>query len=98
MNTTDTATTDTADAARHTQREHKLLIREVRGLQASLRELVETDHLEELLRIIPRPGWTTPAEFVLVRGGVAQMRAQVEALKTFQEQVVRGADLVGRAG
>lgn len=90
--------TETLDAARDTDHDLGALTREVRNLQASLRELAEDRSLERLLEIIPRPGWTTPAEFLLVRGGVAYMQAQVNAFGSFQAQVLRGADLVGREG
>ncbi|ANE43910.1 hypothetical protein [Deinococcus puniceus] len=76
----------------------KTLTREVRALRVSLRELAASDSLERLLKLIPRPGWTTPAEFELVRGSVAQMQAQVDALHTFQRTVLKGSELVGRGG
>jgi hypothetical protein len=74
----------------------KTLTREVRALRVSLRELAASDSLERLLKLIPRPGWTTPAEFELVRGSVAHMQAQVDALHTFQRTVLKGSELVGR--
>ncbi|WP_412029347.1 hypothetical protein [Deinococcus yunweiensis] len=73
----------------------KALSREVKALNARLRELAASDRLEELLKIIPRPGWTTPAEFELVRGVVAHMNRQVAALDEAQDMLLRGANLVG---
>ncbi|MDB5046812.1 MAG: hypothetical protein JWQ08_2862 [Deinococcus sp.] len=74
----------------------KTLTREVKALRLSLRELAASDSLERLLKLIPRPGWTTPAEFELVRGGVAHMQLQVDALQTFQRTLLKGSELVGR--
>ncbi|WP_309573495.1 hypothetical protein [Deinococcus sp.] len=73
----------------------KALSREVKGLNARLREVATADRLEELLKLIPRPGWTTPAEFELVRGIVAQMNLQVSALEQAQGMLLKGANLVG---
>ncbi|WP_295815293.1 hypothetical protein [uncultured Deinococcus sp.] len=73
----------------------KALSREVKALHARVRELAASDRLEELLKIIPRPGWTTPAEFELVRGTVAYMNRQVAALDEAQDMLLKGANLVG---
>ncbi|MBX8465259.1 MULTISPECIES: hypothetical protein [unclassified Deinococcus] len=74
----------------------KGLTRDVEALRGDLRALADTPHLEELLRLIPRPGWTTPAELELVRSGVAQLSSQVKLLRVAQDNLLRGAQLVGR--
>jgi hypothetical protein len=56
--------------------------------------LVDTDLLAELLPIWKRPGWTTPAEFFLVKGMLAGIQRQVVGLERSIEVLVKGADVV----
>ncbi|PTA67292.1 hypothetical protein [Deinococcus arcticus] len=76
---------------------HELLAlaEEVAALHRSLERLAQADHLERLLKLIARPGWTTPAEYELLRGGVAHMQMHVRALHDAQAALLRGAQLVG---
>lgn len=91
--TASAARTPAGAAPRH---DLKGLTRDVEALRGDLRALADTPHLEELLRLIPRPGWTTPAELELVRSGVAQLSSQVKLLRVAQDDLLRGARLVGR--
>lgn len=77
--------------------EHDLkgLAREIEALHAMQHALATSGALEQLLRIIPRPGWTTPAEFALVRGQIAHMTLLVQGLERAQTGLLRGADMVG---
>ncbi|GGR49413.1 hypothetical protein GCM10008959_08330 [Deinococcus seoulensis] len=82
-------------ALSHRERDLGRLIREIDTLRGDLRALADTPHLDELLKLIPRPGWTTPAEFELVSAGVRQLNAHVHLLRDAQERLLRGARLVG---
>ena len=66
------------------------------GIQRRLRVIVDEDRLAELVPIWKRPGWTTPAEFFLVRETLTSISAQVDDLERQVNVVVRGADMVGR--
>lgn len=74
----------------------KQLGREIESLRAMQRELAASDRLERLLKIIPRPGWTTPAEFLLVSSQIRQMAELVQGLERAQDALLKGADMVGR--
>ncbi|THF88669.1 hypothetical protein E7T09_05660 [Deinococcus sp. KSM4-11] len=95
MTTHASAATDAQPALKVVPHDLKGLSKDVRALNARLRDVAASDHLEELMKLIPRPGWTTPAEFELVRGIVAQMALQVSALEQAQGMLLRGANLVG---
>ena len=65
-------------------------------LSASLKRLGQTEDLEELrLKIFPRPGWTTPAEFELVSGALQNLRAQVESALALKQVVVSASRQIG---
>jgi hypothetical protein len=93
----DEVTTARVSAGTAPRHDLKGLTRDVEALRGDLRGLADTPHLEELLRLIPRPGWTTPAELDLVRSGVAQLSSQVKLLRAAQDSLLRGARLVGRS-
>ncbi|MFB9994192.1 hypothetical protein ACFFLM_19740 [Deinococcus oregonensis] len=94
--TVSTSPTPTQPHPSDTLHDIKTMTREIRALRVSLRELAASDSLERLLKLIPRPGWTTPAEFELVRGSVAHLQAQADALHAFQRTLLKGSELVGR--
>ncbi|MFF2141599.1 hypothetical protein [Kitasatospora sp. NPDC058190] len=52
---------------------------------------VSNDPHEELLKIIHRPGWTTPAEAALVTGAVDALIKQTEALNEARTTLMDGA-------
>ena len=64
----------------------------------NLRQLGEhsTPTVEELLVIVRRPGWTTPAEFALVHALADAVRGQARSLLSTIEGLVAGTQLVGR--
>src|SRR5438094_1698416 len=64
------------------------LHRAIAGLQGD-------DGLAELLKIIHRPGWTTPAEYKLVGGLVEIMETHVKALVTMRELLLGASREVG---
>ncbi|MFT2720248.1 hypothetical protein ACMT4L_09615 [Deinococcus sp. A31D244] len=85
-----------ATAATRVTHDLKGLTRDVEALRGDLRALAETRQLDELLKLIPRPGWTTPAELALVRASVGQLSSHVQLLRAAQDNLLRGAQLVGR--
>lgn len=73
------------------------LERGLRQFDHSLMRLVERKSVEELIRIIKRPGWTTPAEFALVSAVVQALQHQVNAMAELQQKLVAAADRIGRS-
>ncbi|MFI6850604.1 hypothetical protein OG535_00550 [Kitasatospora sp. NBC_00085] len=56
---------------------------------------VTNDGHEELLKIIHRPGWTTPAEMALVTNAVDHLIKQTEALNEARVGLIEGARSIG---
>lgn len=52
------------------------------------------DSLEELIRIIRKKGWTTPAEFRLVQGHVDVLSKQVQVINQLHDSLMEGSELV----
>jgi hypothetical protein len=72
-----------------------ILERQLVTLQRRLRKIVEQDRLAELIPIWKRPGWTTPAEFFLVREALTGIDAQVRNLEKNINVAIEGSELVG---
>lgn len=70
-------------------------IKHVVGLRA---KLAGDPGWDELLQVIHRPGWTTPAEHTLVLAAVEHLATQLEALTTFQSTVLQAGRQVGQTG
>ena len=68
---------------------------EIQALKTSHAALASGDSLDELLKIIHRPGWTTPAELAFVLTGLASVRAQTAQLTSLTNGLVAAAKLVG---
>ena len=74
----------------------KLLDRQITGLVDSLKHLTKVDDLEELrTKLIPRPGWTTPAEFMLVSAAVEALRTQVDTAALLKQKVLEASRTIG---
>jgi hypothetical protein len=71
------------------------LVTHIRGLQQAIAKLATDNHTEELMRIIHRPGWTTPAEFALMVAGLESAQNQAEALHRHLRGLASGARQVG---
>lgn len=67
------------------------LERDIRTLQKTVQALARDDVYNQLLELIHRPGWTTPAEFLLVDGAVNSMTAQLRELTALRDTVVVAA-------
>lgn len=72
------------------------LERQITDLQDVLRKLVAKKFDTQLIPIIKRPGWTTPAEFRLVSGMLASMQAQALQLATLQDTVLAASKQIGK--
>jgi hypothetical protein len=73
------------------------LSRQVKTLQRRLRQLADEDELRELLLIIRRPGWTTPAEFTLVASIVRTLDVHARAMTELKSNLLEGSGQVGVA-
>jgi hypothetical protein len=51
-------------------------------------------HTSELLQIIHRPGWTTPAEMLLVYGYLDAISAHAKLIANLNESLLAGARAV----
>jgi len=72
------------------------LERQIKTLQRSLKQLSNDDDLIELLRIIRSPGWTTPAEYRLVRAVATSMQAQVKALNALKQEMLAASQEIAK--
>jgi hypothetical protein len=66
----------------------------IKDLHQSIAYLAEDKDYEELLTIIRRPGWTTPAEFMLVTGVVDAMLAHTQTLAGLKQVLLMGSRAV----
>lgn len=67
----------------------------IKSLEQSLVALGDRTDFVELLKIIHRPGWTTPAEALLVSGVVDAMLAHVKVLTSLKQALLTGSRAVG---
>ena len=77
---------------------HVSLDKQVRQLKEALRDLSDPRGLEEFLKIIRRPGWTTPAERIFASTILTAMLAHVGALKGLKSGLLKGSQEVGTGG
>jgi hypothetical protein len=69
----------------------------IKKLREDVRDTTNWDHdLEDLLSIIHRPGWTTPAESTFVGGIIDAISTQFRAMKVLRETLMKGSRSVGR--
>jgi len=80
------------------QGEHNLahLETRIRGLGEHLGTMGNGSDLEELIILIHRPGWTTPAEYMLVSGIVDAMQEHAKALTTLRQSLISGSRLISK--
>jgi len=71
------------------------LVTHLRGVQHAIAKLATDNHTEELMRLIHKPGWTTPAEFALMVAGLESAQAQAETLGRQLRGLAAGARVVG---
>ncbi len=58
-------------------------------------KMSDNSDLDELLKIIHRPGWTTPAEFALVISAVESLNAQARNVASLRTALVSSSRQVG---
>lgn len=68
---------------------------QIRELGAQLTHVADAAPFEELIKIIHNPGWTTPAEALLVRGVVDAMLAHARASAELKQALLNGSRAVG---
>jgi hypothetical protein len=64
-------------------------------LTQNLKSLADEKELSELMTIIHRPGWTTPAEALLVNGYLDSMSAHAKHIANLKQTLLEGARAVG---
>jgi hypothetical protein len=64
-------------------------------LSKSMAKMADVKDVKELITIIHKPGWTTPAEFALVAGIVDSMIAHADAMHGLKETLIKGSRAVG---
>lgn len=73
----------------------KVLDAKISELSDVLAHLGKGADLKELLRIIRKPGWTTPAEFRFSLALVDSMKVQVDGLAHTSARLLEAAKVVG---
>jgi hypothetical protein len=71
------------------------LQKRITTLSNAITRLAKVDDLRELLLLIRRPGWTTPAEFAFAAGIADALIAQVEVVGRLKTALLRGSGEVG---
>jgi hypothetical protein len=75
----------------------KALDRNISDLVGQLKRLATVEDLEELrLKIIPRPNWTTRAEWLLVQGAITALRKHVEWALALKGVVMNASRRIGQ--
>jgi hypothetical protein len=67
------------------------LEKQIKALNRRIKVIAEDDELQELLRHIHGPGWTTPAEFKLVTSIVTALDAHVRAIGALKTNLIQGS-------
>jgi hypothetical protein len=73
----------------------KRLEKSITALSDALAHLGRGTSLRELILIIKRPGWTTPAEFAFASSIVENMTSQVATLERLQADLLKASQMVG---
>ena len=73
---------------------HKLE-KQITDVSDALANLGSKEDFLNLVKIIRRPGWTTPAEFQLVRAVLESMEAQTRQLQELKGNLMRASERVG---
>ena len=68
----------------------------IQALKSAHAILADSATTDELWRIIHNPGWTTPAERLLVTASLEYIIAQAKLLNNLQQNLLVGARAVGK--
>ena len=74
----------------------KTLDKNIGDLAALVKRLAVADEFDELRLIIHRPGWTTPAEHLLVQGALDALRAQIDGFVALKGALLDASRQVGK--
>jgi hypothetical protein len=85
-NTGGTATLEAHDTER--------LQKQVSDLSNALAKLYNAEEFKELILLLRRPGWTTPAELIFATGIVDSMLAHTKAFVQLKGDLMRGSEAV----
>jgi hypothetical protein len=66
----------------------------IKSLSGQLLDVADGSAFDELLILMRRPGWTTPAEILFVDGIVNVMREQVQSLASLKQVLLSGGRAV----
>lgn len=66
-------------------------------LAQSLSDLTGAKHVDQLVAMIRRPGWTTPQEAQLVHATVDMIQHQIDGVNRSGAALVKIADEIGRS-
>lgn len=72
-----------------------VLEKKIHAAHDTFAKLGRDSDFEELIKIIRRPGWTTPAEFLLVSSSLDALRAQGDALLSMRQELLKASREVG---
>jgi hypothetical protein len=77
--------------------EHNIAHLETRIMELGeqLGTMSDTSDLKEMIILIHHPGWTTPAEYLLVSGIVDAMQGHAKALTTLRQALITGGRVIG---
>ncbi len=70
--------------------------RQLKDLDTLLGRFAAAERRRELIKIIKVPGWTTPAEYLLVSSIVTNAIAQLKALEKLEVSLLEASKLVGK--
>jgi hypothetical protein len=73
----------------------EVLTKQITALSDALAKLGRGTTLAELLKIIHRPGWTTPAEFSFASALLNATQMHVSAIETLQREILSASKAVG---
>jgi hypothetical protein len=74
----------------------KALDKKVTSISNALAKLSSADDFRKLILEWRKPGWTTPAEFMLVSGILDSMAAQTAAMAGLKANLIKGSRAVSR--
>jgi len=70
--------------------------RQFKDLDSLLSRLAAAERRKELIRIIKVPGWTTPAEFLLVSSITQSITAQLKVLEKLEVHLLEASQIIGK--
>jgi len=72
------------------------LVKRINAVKKQAADFPVDADMNELLKIIHRPGWTTPAELLFVLAGLEALEAQLQAIGGLSESLLAASRAVGR--